>query len=96
MPSAVINACATIGDAVICNTACIIEHECRIANFVHIAPGAVLAGNVKIGEGTFVGANAVIKQGITIGKNVTIGAGAVVTKNIGDGLTYYGNPATQN
>lgn len=93
MPSAVINAMVSIGEAVICNTASVVEHECQIGNYVHIAPGAVLAGNVTIGEGTFVGANAVIKQGITIGKNVTIGAGAVVTKNILDGLIVYGNPA---
>lgn len=93
MPGAVINALATVGEAVICNSASVIEHECQIGNFVHIAPGAVLAGNVTIGEGTFIGANAVIKQGIKIGENVTVGAGAVITKNISDGLTVFGNPA---
>ena len=34
---------------------------------VHIAPGAVLLGNVYIGERSFVGANVVIKQGVVIG-----------------------------
>jgi acetyltransferase-like isoleucine patch superfamily enzyme len=77
---------------VICNTGCIIEHECIIGDFVHIAPGAVLCGNVSIGNGTFVGANSVIRQGISIGKNVTIGAGTVVTKDVPDQCRVAGNP----
>ena len=89
----VINPCTNIGNGVILNTGCLIEHECMIADFVHIAPGAVLCGNVKVGEGSFVGANAVVKQGISIGKNCVIGAGAVVIKNVEDGKTVVGNPA---
>lgn len=93
MAGAIISAMAKVGQAVICNTSSVIEHECVIGDYTHIAPGAVLAGNVKVGEGSFIGANAVIKQGVTIGSNVTIGAGAVVIKDIGDGLTFFGNPA---
>jgi sugar O-acyltransferase (sialic acid O-acetyltransferase NeuD family) len=93
MPAAVINPLAKIGKAVICNTACIIEHECIIEDFVHIAPGAVLAGNVEVKENTFIGANAFIKQGVKIGRNVIIGAGSVVLKNIDDNVVVYGNPA---
>src|SRR5665213_3538484 len=53
-PGCIINPFAKIGDGVICNSGSIIEHECRIENFVHVAPGAVLCGNVSIGENTFV------------------------------------------
>ncbi len=88
-----INPLATIGRGVICNTGCIIEHECVVGDFAHIGPGTVLCGNVKIGNRTFVGANAVIKQGITIGQNVMIGAGAVVVKNVPDNVTVIGVPA---
>jgi len=88
-----INPLARIGTGVICNTGCIIEHECVVGEFAHIGPGAVLCGNVKIGEGTFVGAHAVIKQGITIGKNAMIGAGAVVVKDVPDNTTVMGVPA---
>ena len=87
-----INPLTRIGNGVICNTSCSIDHECMIGDFAHIAPGAVLCGNVTIGENSFVGANAVIRQGITIGKNVMIGAGAVVVKNISDHSTVIGNP----
>ncbi|MBP4137779.1 acetyltransferase [Flavobacterium geliluteum] len=88
----VVNAFAVVGKNVILNTGCIIEHECILADAVHIAPGAVLAGNISIGERTFVGANAVIKQGISIGKDVVIGAGCVVISNIPDGKKVVGNP----
>lgn len=88
----VVNTLAVVGCNVILNTGCIIEHECKIANSVHVAPGAVLAGNVYIGERTFVGANAVIKQGIVVGKDVVIGAGTVVIANIPDGKKVVGNP----
>jgi sugar O-acyltransferase (sialic acid O-acetyltransferase NeuD family) len=87
-----INAQVKIGNGVICNTACIIEHECSIDDYVHIAPGAVLCGNVSIGECSFIGANAVIKQGIKIGKNVVVGAGAVILKDIPDNKKAVGNP----
>jgi sugar O-acyltransferase (sialic acid O-acetyltransferase NeuD family) len=89
---AVINPLVKIGTGVICNTGCIIEHECMIDDYVHIAPGAVLCGNVSIGEGSFIGANAVIKEGIKIGKHVTVGAGAVILKNIPDNKKVVGNP----
>lgn len=91
--NAVINPLATIGHAVICNTGCIIEHECIVQDFAHIGPGAVLCGNVSVGQGTFVGAGAIVRQGISIGSNATIGAGAVVVKNVADGATVMGCPA---
>lgn len=91
--NATINPLASIATGAICNTGCIIEHECVVGEFAHIGPGAVLCGNVKIGAGTFVGANAVVRQGITIGNNVMIGAGAVVVKDVPDNSTVVGVPA---
>jgi sugar O-acyltransferase (sialic acid O-acetyltransferase NeuD family) len=88
-----INPLAKIATGTICNTGCIIEHECEVGEFAHIGPGAVLCGSVTIGAGTFVGANAVIRQGITVGSNVMIGAGAVVVKNVPDNSTVVGVPA---
>ena len=89
----IINPLANIGTGVICNTGCIIEHECVAGDFSHIGPGAVLCGNVKIGERSFIGSNAVVRQGINIGKNVMIGAGAVVVKDVPDNITVVGVPA---
>ena len=79
----------------IINTGAIIEHDCSIGDFSHIAPGAVLAGNVSIGSGCMIGANSVIKQGVKVGDNVIIGAGAVVLKDVNAETTFVGNPAKQ-
>jgi len=93
MPGAIVNSLSKIGKGVICNTSSVVEHECIIADFVHIAPGAVLAGNVSVGENSFIGANAVVKEGVKIGANAIIGAGSVILKDVADGVIIAGNPA---
>lgn len=90
---AVINPLAKIENGVICNTGCIIEHECRVEEFAHVGPGAILCGNVQVGKCSYVGAGAVVRQGIRIGKNAMIGMGAVVVKDVADGETVAGNPS---
>ena len=92
-PRAVLNAGARVGEGGILNTGAIVEHECQLADFTHIAPGAVLAGNVTVGAGAFVGAGAVVRQGIRIGAGALVGAGAVVVRDVAPGAQVRGNPA---
>jgi sugar O-acyltransferase (sialic acid O-acetyltransferase NeuD family) len=92
-PNVTINALAKIGIGAICNTYSVIEHECFIGDFAHIAPGAVLCGNVHVGENSFVGAKSVVREGIRIGKNALVGAGSVVVKDVPDNAKVVGNPA---
>lgn len=92
MAGSCINQGVSIGQHCIINTGAVVDHDCIIEDFVHIAPNATLAGNVRVSEGTFIGAGAVVIQGINIGKNVIIGAGTVVIKSIPDGATVVGNP----
>lgn len=87
-----INPQAVIRDMAIINTGAIIEHGCLIHEFSHVAPGAVLCGDVKIGSHTHVGANATVIQGVTIGDNCMIGAGSIVVRDVPSGVLAYGNP----
>ena len=89
---AIINPLSVIGSGVICNTSCSIDHECIVDDFAHIAPGAILCGNVRVGKRSFIGAGAVIRQGITVGNDVMIGAGCIVVKDVPDNMVMIGNP----
>ena len=92
MPGVIINSDVIIGKHCIINTKSSVDHECRVADFVHIAPGATLSGNVDIGECSWIGVGTCVKQGIKIGSNCIIGAGSVVVRNIPDNVIAYGNP----
>jgi sugar O-acyltransferase (sialic acid O-acetyltransferase NeuD family) len=70
-----------------------ITHDCKIADFAELSPGAVLLGGCTIGSFTQIGSNATILPKINIGKNVIIGAGAVVTKDVPDNSVAVGVPA---
>lgn len=90
---AVIQTGSVIGRHVILNTGAQVDHDGLIGDFVHIAPRAVLCGNVTVGEGTLIGAGAIILPGTKIGKWAVVGAGAVVTTNVADHETVAGVPA---
>lgn len=79
---AVINAGAKIGKMCIINTGAIVEHDCRIDEFSHIAVGSVLCGGVSVGRQTLVGANATVIQERRIGAHCIIGAGTTIRKNV--------------
>lgn len=71
-----------IGRACIVNTAASVDHECRLQDGVHVAPGARLAGCVEVGRCATVGAGAVILPRVRIGEGAVVGAGAVVTGDV--------------
>lgn len=92
---AVVNAGSYIDTCAIINSGAIVEHDCKVGKFCHIAPGAVLCGNVSIGAYTHIGAGSAIKQGVRIGDRSVIGLGSAVTHDFGDGVTAFGNPAKE-
>jgi acetyltransferase-like isoleucine patch superfamily enzyme len=71
----------------------VVDHDCRIGDFVHVAPGAVLGGGVMVGGRVLVGAGAVVLPGLTLGAGCTVGAGAVVTRNVAPRAVVVGVPA---
>ena len=88
--NAAINAASIIDDMAIINTGAIVEHDCHIGSFVHIAVGAVVCGGVEIGSDSFIGAGATIIQGVRIGMNSVIGAGSTILRDVPENTTVVG------
>lgn len=81
-----------IGRSCIINLATTIGHDSVIEDYVTIAPGVSISGNVHIEEGVEIGSGAIVLPNIRIGANSVIGAGSVVTKDIPANVVAYGNP----
>jgi sugar O-acyltransferase (sialic acid O-acetyltransferase NeuD family) len=84
---------ARLGDACIVNTRASVDHECTIANGVHIGPGATLCGEVRVDECAFIGAGATILPRVHIGRGAVVGAGALVSRDVPPESCVVGIPA---
>ena len=93
LAGAVVNPGARIGAGVIVNSNAVAEHDTRICDFCHLAPGSVVGGGAVLGEGVFLGTNATVLPGIKVAPGCVIGAGAVVVRDIDRPGTYSGVPA---
>jgi len=83
---------AVIGQGVIVNTSAVVEHDCQVGAFAHIAPGARVLGGARVGRDTLIGSGAVVLPGVVVGARVVVGAGAVVISNVPDGCVVVGVP----
>jgi len=84
---------AEIEDGTIINTHAVIDHDCIVKAFAHIAPGAILGGGVTVGTMAHIGSGATIRQNIKIGAHAVVGAGAVVVRDVAEGDVVVGVPA---
>lgn len=87
-----------VGDFAIFNQNVTVAHDCVVEDYVHIAPGANISGNVHLKEGCWVGAGAVINQGandkkLIINQGAMIGSGTVVIGDCEPNTVYAGVPA---
>jgi sugar O-acyltransferase (sialic acid O-acetyltransferase NeuD family) len=82
-----------IGRACIVNTAASIDHECVIADGVHIGPGAHVAGCVEVARCATIYTGATIGPRVRIGEHAIVGAGAVVLSDVPPNTLVVGNPA---
>lgn len=90
----IVQAGSVIGAHTILNTRCSVDHDCQIGEFCHIAPGAILSGEVKVGSGSHLGTGCVVIQSIEIGPRCLVAAGATVVRSIDAGNCVRGTPAT--
>lgn len=82
-----------IGNHVHINLDCTIGHDAVLEDFVTIAPGAHISGNVHLREGVYVGTGANLIEKKTVGAWSIIGAGSTVVKDIPPNTTAVGVPA---
>ncbi len=93
MAGVAINCCSRLGKGCIINTGATLDHDNVMEDYVHISPGANLAGVVRVGRGSWVGIGSAVSNNVNITSSCTVGAGAVVVKDITEPGTYVGVPA---
>lgn len=82
-----------IGNHVQVNLDCTIGHDAILEDFVTLAPGVHVSGNVTLEAGAYVGTGANIIEKRKIGRWSTVGAGSVVVKDVPANTTVVGTPA---
>lgn len=92
MAGVAINSSSRIAKGCIINTSCSLDHDNVIEDYVHISPGANLAGTVKVGKKSWLGIGSVVSNNVNICSGCELGAGAVVVKDIIEPGTYVGVP----
>lgn len=93
MAGTVINPSTVIGKHCIINSGSVVEHDNRLADYVHLSPNATLCGTVTVGENTHVGAGVTVKNNTSITSDCIIGVGAAVVSDITESGIYLGVPA---
>lgn len=78
-----------IGEHTIVNSGALVEHDCQIGAYNHIAPRATLCGSVCTHESVYIGANATVIQDLVLEAQSTVGAGAILTQSLPLGDTCY-------
>lgn len=87
-----------IGDFTLFNQNATIAHDVIVEDYVCLAPGAHVSGNVHLELGAWIGTGASVIQGtperrLRIGRHCTVGAGAAVVRDCEAGGVYVGVPA---
>jgi len=90
---AVVAVDCVLGSDCIVNTAASVDHEGRLGDGVHLAPGARLAGCVTVENFAMIGTGAAVLPRLRIGEGAIVGAGAVVLSDVEPWTVVAGNPA---
>lgn len=93
LAGAVVQPGAVIATGAIINTRAVVEHDARVGEWSHVAPGALICGEVWLGRHTHVGAGATVRQGLRIGNHCLVGLGSAVVCDIPNSTVAVGVPA---
>lgn len=91
---AIIQTGSVIGSHSIINSGVIVDHDCKVGEYNHIAPKATLCGQVITYNDVYIGAGATVIQNIKLETSSIVGAGAIVTKNMSSGQICYPSRST--
>lgn len=94
-PNVTVGPSVTFGESCLVNLNTSISHDSELGDYVTLAPGVNICGNVTLESKVSVGTNAAILPGIQVGQNACIGAGATVTENVPSNTTVIGTPARE-
>ncbi len=93
MARAVINADASLGRAVIVNTAAVIEHDVVVGDFAHVSPNATMGGGARLGRSSQLGIGGTMLPRVCVGDMTIVGGGAVVPRDLPANVIAMGVPA---
>ena len=82
-----------IGRSAQVNIGCVIGHDARIGDYLTLAQGVHLAGNVTIDDDVTLHTGVSVNRGLRMGAGAVVGSGAVVTSDVEPGTTSVGVPA---
>ncbi|GAA3910682.1 acetyltransferase [Litoribacillus peritrichatus] len=96
-PGAIVQSGAVLGAHSIINTSAVIEHDCQIGAYNHIAPRATLCGRVRSESAVYVGAGATVIHNISLAKNSIVTAGTTVVSSLDElQITYPARAVTRS
>ena len=75
------------------NSCCTVGHDCKLSDFVTLAPNTSLAGYTQCLEASDIGIGATTKQNIIIGQKAIVGGQAMVINDVPDYAVVAGVPA---
>jgi sugar O-acyltransferase (sialic acid O-acetyltransferase NeuD family) len=89
----VVTAPQRIGRHVVAMPHVLLTHDDEVADYVTLAGGATLGGDVRVRPRAFLGQRAAIREHVEIGEEAVIGMGAVVLRDVPPHETWAGVPA---
>lgn len=93
MAGSVLSGNISFGNFGLFNFNCVIGHDVHFGEFVHLGPGAFVAGNVNVGDNAYIWAGAMVRNGggdhsrILIGENSILGMGAAAISSVPEGTS---------
>ncbi|OIO86376.1 MAG: hypothetical protein AUK01_03685 [Anaerolineae bacterium CG2_30_57_67] len=79
---AYVGSSAVLREKCMVNTGAVVSHDCEIGAYTHIAPGCLLAGQVRVGQKALIGMGVTTAIGISIGDGARVGNGAVLLADV--------------